>query len=384
MNILLVSDVYLPTVSGVATSTDSIVRFMVSQGHQVTLVCPRPLVSFVAPRVSGLTIVYTPGMGDALFVNKSMTPFPLGFPTLWRILRMQKIDVMHIQEPGSLGVTALLLSKFFRVPVVGAQHFSWIQIEKVAPPLLRWISVPFMKWYVRIIYGGFAAIMVPTKTASRDLSAIIGRENQIYPISNGVDTDIYVPRKVSLSRLRIKYKLPVDGSVFLYIGRLDADKNIETILRSLPQVKQKIHMVIAGVGKQKERLLNLSRELGITNITWIGEVQKQAIIDLYQLADVFVIMSPVETQSIVALQAISCGLPLVAANAGALPELVDGTNGFLVDANDDKTLATYLDRLAASPALRKRMGQRSRVIGLTHHKSRVLAKLEALYRQVIA
>jgi len=190
MNILLVSDVYLPTVSGVATSTDSIVRFMVSQGHQVTLVCPRPLVSFVAPRVSGLTIVYTPGMGDALFVNKSMTPFPLGFPTLWRILRMQKIDVMHIQEPGSLGVTALLLSKFFRVPVVGAQHFSWIQIEKVAPPLLRWISVPFMKWYVRIIYGGFAAIMVPTKTASRDLSAIIGRENQIYPISNGVDTFI--------------------------------------------------------------------------------------------------------------------------------------------------------------------------------------------------
>jgi glycosyltransferase involved in cell wall biosynthesis len=323
-------------------------------------------------------------MGDALFVNKSMTPFPLGFPTLWRILRMQKIDVMHIQEPGSLGVTALLLSKFFRVPVVGAQHFSWIQIEKVAPPLLRWISVPFMKWYVRIIYGGFAAIMVPTKTASRDLSAIIGRENQIYPISNGVDTDIYVPRKVSLSRLRIKYKLPVDGSVFLYIGRLDADKNIETILRSLPQVKQKIHMVIAGVGKQKERLLNLSRELGITNITWIGEVQKQAIIDLYQLADVFVIMSPVETQSIVALQAISCGLPLVAANAGALPELVDGTNGFLVDANDDKTLATYLDRLAASPALRKRMGQRSRVIGLTHHKPRVLAKLEALYQQVIA
>lgn len=384
MNILLVSDVYLPTVSGVATSTDSIARFMASQGHQVTLVCPRPLVPFVMPEVPGLAIVYTPGVSDALFVNKSMTPFPLGFGPLWRVLRSKKIDVIHVQEPGSLGVTALFLAKLFRVPVVGAQHFSWTQVEKVAPPLLRWISVPFMKFYVRLIYAGFAAIMVPTKTASRDLSAIIGRESKIHPISNGVDTELYVPRKTSLSSLRAKYKLPAGGSVFLYIGRLDADKNIETILRSLPQIKNQAHMVIAGVGKQKEHLLDLARELHITNITWVGEVQKQTIIDLYQLADAFVIMSPVETQSIVALQALSCGLPLVAANAGALPELVDGTNGFLVSTNDDKTLAANLDRLATSPALRKKMGQRSRIIGLTHHKPRVLAKLEALYRQVVA
>lgn len=383
MNILLVSDVYLPTVSGVATSTDSIARFMASQGHQVTLVCPRPLVPFVMPDVPGLTIVYTPGVSDALFVNKSMTPFPLGFGKLWHIVRSGNVDVMHVQEPGSLGVTALFLAKLFRVPVVGAQHFSWIQVEKVAPPLLRWISVPFIKLYVRVIYAGFAAIMVPTETAKRDLATIIGNASRIHPISNGVDTNVYMPRTRQLSPLRTAYALPKDAPIFLYIGRLDADKNIDTILRAMPQVKSRIHVVIAGVGKQKERLLGLARELGIKNITWVGEVQKQTIIDLYQLADGFVIMSPVETQSIVALQAISCGLPLIAANAGALPELVDGTNGFLVDTNDDRALAQCLDQLATSPALRKKMGQRSRIIGLAHHKPLVLAKLEALYGQVI-
>lgn len=106
------------------------------------------------------------------------------------------------------------------------------------------------------------------------------------------------------------------------------------------------------------------------------------IIDLYRLADVFVIMSPVETQSIVALQAISCGLPLIAANAGALPELVNGKNGQLVDTYDVVTLATVMDEYATDQAKRDAMGKASRALSITHHKPTVLAKLEALYKKV--
>lgn len=383
MNILLVSDVYLPTVSGVASSTDSIARFMVSQGHHVTLVCPKPLTDFEPPQEPNLEFVYTPGMGDALFVNKSMTLFPLGFPVLWRMFRSRKIDIVHIQEPGSLGITALLLSKMFRLPVVGAQHFSWLQIERVTPVFLRRVSVSFMKLYVRIIYTMYDAIMVPTATAARDLAALIGRSKSIHPVSNGVDTDVYAPRSGPVAPLRTKYGLPTNGLLLLYIGRLDADKNIETILRALPRVKARAHLVIAGVGREKERLVALAQSLKLTHVVWIGEVKKQVIVDLYQLADAFVIMSPVETQSIVALQAISCGLPLIAARAGALPELVDGKNGVLVDAFDDQTLASVIDRIAADRSLRTSMGARSRTISLRHHKPVVLKELETLYKQTI-
>lgn len=383
MHILLVSDAYLPTVSGVASSTDSIARFMVSRGHHVTLVCPKPLTDFTPSPLANLEIVYTPGVGDALFVNKSMTIFPLGFPVIWRTIRSRKFDIVHIQEPGSLGMTALFIAKLFRLRIVGAQHFSWLQIERVAPPFLRWISVPFMKLYVRIVYTMYDAIMVPTATAVRDLAALIGRFPSIHPVSNGVDTDVYTPRSGPAAPLRSKYGLPTTGLFLLYIGRLDADKNIETILRALPRVKARVYVVIAGVGKQQESLRALADELHVTNITWIGEVRKQMIIDLYQLADCFVIMSPVETQSIVALQAISCGLPLIAARAGALPELVDGKNGVLVEAFDDQTLASVIDRLAADSTLRTSMGARSRKISLRHHKPVVLKELETLYKQTI-
>jgi 1,2-diacylglycerol 3-alpha-glucosyltransferase len=380
MRILLVSDVYLPTVSGVATSTDSIARYMAKQGHTVTLVCPKPLDAFTAPKTAGLTILYTPGVVDTLVVNKSMTVFPLGFGVLWQAFRTQNFDIVHIQEPGSLGVTALFLAKWFRVPTVGAQHFSWSQIQKLAPIGIRFISVPFMKLYVRVLYSLYDAIMVPTRTAKEELERIMGKKRQIYPVSNGVDTTIYVPRRTSLASLRKKYDIPGNLPVFLYIGRLDRDKNIETILRASAIAAVPHHLIIAGVGKQREALIALASALKITNLTWIGEVQKRMIIDMYQLADVFVIMSPVETQSIVALQAIACGLPIIVANKGALPELVNGKNGRVVDTYDVKALASVMDEFAADRALRVRMGKASRMLSMKHHKPSVLSTLETLYR----
>ena len=382
MRILLVSDVYLPTVSGVATSTDSIARYMAKQGHRVTLVCPKPLDAYIAPKTAGLTILYTPGVVDTLVVNKSMTVFPLGFGVLWQAFRTQNFDIVHIQEPGSLGVTALFLAKWFGVPTVGAQHFSWSQIQKLAPAAIRFISVPFMKFYVRILYSLYDVIMVPTRTAKTELEAIMGGKRSIYPVSNGVDTTVYTPKEGNKAHLRAKYRLPKALPIFLYIGRLDRDKNIETILRAAAKATVPHHLVIAGVGKERETLMLLAETLKLSNITWIGEVQKPMIIDLYRLADVFVIMSPVETQSIVALQAISCGLPLIAANAGALPELVNGKNGQLVDTYDVVTLATVMDEYATDQAKRDAMGKASRALSITHHKPTVLAKLEALYKKV--
>ena len=380
MNILLVSDAYLPTVSGVASSTDSIARFMAHEGHIVDLVCPKPLIPYEAPPLPGLTIWYTPSASDTLFVNKAYTPFPLGFGKLWHCFRSKRYDVVHIQEPGSLGITALFLAKLFRVPVVGARHFSWLQIERLVPPWLRFASVPFMKVYVSLIYRSYDAIMVPTKTAGKELEDLIGMKERIHAISNGVETNEYVPVTGNTSLLRKHNMIPDNTTVFLYIGRLDKDKNVETIFRAAAQCKAPLHLVIVGVGTEKDALIALGKELKLsTRITWFEETTKSKIIELYQSADVFVIMSPVETQSIVALQAISCGLPLIAASAGALPELINGKNGYLVDTYDINALADKMETLAKDRALRKSMGKESRALSRSHHKPTVLKQLEAIF-----
>lgn len=383
MNILLVSDAYLPTVSGVASSTDSIARYMAKEGHVVDLVCPKPLTAYEAPPQQGLTIWYTPSASDSLFVNKAYTPFPLGFSALWHCFRSKRYDVVHIQEPGSLGITALILAKLFRVPTVGARHFSWLQIERIVPAWLRFASVPLMKIYVFIIYHAYTAIMVPTKTAGKELEELIGLKKRIHAISNGVETNEYVPVTGNTASLRKRNKIPDKGTVFLYIGRLDKDKNVETIFRAAAQCSVPVHLVIVGVGTEKERLIALGKELDLSSrITWFEETTKSKIIELYQSADVFVIMSPVETQSIVALQAISCGLPLIAANAGALPELVNDKNGFLIKTYDIEALTAVMDTLATDKTLQKSMGKESRKLAMNHHKPLVLHELESLFQAV--
>lgn len=386
MNILLVSDVYLPTVSGVASSTDSIARYMAHAGHIVFLVCPHPISPYDPKPPKNLTIRYTPSREDPLFVNKATTMFPLAWGPVRTILAKEHIDIVHIQEPGSIGIVALILSKLYRTPMVGADHFSLLQVKKVAPPYIRWASVPFMKLYIKCIYRLYDAIMVPTKTAKKELTELIGIPDRIQPVSNGVDTDLYIPHIGSKTSLYKRYGLDPGKTHFLYLGRLDPDKNIDTILHALHKTPEDIHFLLAGTGKETRRLRSVSKELGLQNrITWLQDLNTKAIIDLYHIADVFVIMSPVETQSIVALQALACGLPVIAADAGALPELVvHGENGFALPTYDADALSEKMIFLAAHPKLREQMGKKGRTLSLAHHKPVALAQLEKLFRSVLS
>lgn len=384
MNILLVSEVYLPTVSGVASSTDSIARFMAKRGHHVYLVCPKPVVPYDAPRQNNLEIIYTPRFRDPFFVDKSMAVFPMGLMELWHTIATHRINVVHIQEPGALGIMALILAKIYRLPIVGAMHFSLEQFVRITPRMLRPLSEPFIKLYIRIIYPRYTAIMMPTVTATKELIALIGHPERIHAVSNGVDTSLYVPRIGPYTLLRKQHHFHPTETYLMYLGRLDRDKNIETILRALPLVSRDIHFILAGVGKQKENLEALAKKLSVfERITWVDKVSLQTIIDLYQLSDGFVIMSPVETQSIVTLQAIACGLPVIAADAGALPELVhDGENGYLLPTFDEKRLAEKMMYFASHPDVRTRMGKESRRLSLHHEKRNVLKELEQLYKAI--
>lgn len=385
MNILLVSEVYLPTVSGVASSTDSIARFMASREHQVYLVCPKPVVSYRAKPQIGLEIIYTPTFRDPFFVDKSMALIPMGLRELWNVMKTKRINVVHIQEPGALGVMALVLSKIFRIPVVGAMHFSIEQFIRIAPAITRPFAASFIRLYIRLIYPHYSAIMMPTNTVTKDLAAIIGHPERIHAISNGVEISEYSPRAKSIITLRKANMLNPKRTYFMYLGRLDKDKNIETILKALVLVSSETHLILAGVGKEKEKLMSLAHSLSVfDHIVWVDQVTKQKIIDLYQSSNGFVIMSPVETQSIVALQAIACGLPVIAANAGALPELVhDGRNGYLLPTFDDKALAEKMTYLATHPDVCEKMGKESRKMSLKHEKRKVLVELENLYRSII-
>lgn len=378
MNILLTTETYLPYITGVSISTDSIARYMVSKGHKVTIVCPKPIVKGEVETLDGLTIVHTPSIPFAIYNKNPVAIFPLGIPVIAKLMKKEEFDVVHIQEPWATGWSAQILAKIHHIPVVGALHFipeqtdiSWKGFKK--------ILIPVLKKQINFIYNKYDAVMTVSNFFAGNLKKY-GVKTPVTIISNGTDVEKFHPAPTDFA-LRGHLGISKDSVVFFYLGRIDGDKNVETLVRAVPFTNNNVRLLIVGKGKKKEYLQKLAIDLKCDGkIIWVDYITNEEMPNYYHAADCFSIMSPFEGQSIVTLQAIATGLPIIAANAGALPELcLDGKNGFLVETYDAKTLAERMNKLANDAELRKKFGIESRKISLPHHKPTVLHKLEELY-----
>ena len=212
MNILLVTETYLPFISGVSSSSDSIARFMVSRGHTVTVASPKAVIAGDVPTLPGLSFITAPSVRDPLYAGKPMTVFPFGFPVIYGLLRSNTFDVVHIQEPGSLGISALCAAKIHKVPTVGALHFTPDQVARMTTGgktnrFIRWMA----ELYIRCVYRMYDAIMVPTQTFV-DFLHDLGVHTRTQVVSNGVHTDVYTPPNTPRSGTKQSMQI-------LYIGR---------------------------------------------------------------------------------------------------------------------------------------------------------------------
>jgi glycosyltransferase involved in cell wall biosynthesis len=142
----------------------------------------------------------------------------------------------------------------------------------------------------------------------------------------------------------------------LYVGRLDAEKGLETLLEAFRDVPGRLLLV--GSGGDDARLRDLADE----RVTFAGPRDRDELVGFYAEADVFVLPSRSEPWGMVLNEAAAAGLPLVATEqAGASHDLIeDGVNGFRVPAGDVDALREALLRLQADPELRRSAGARSR------------------------
>lgn len=371
MQILLVTETYLPYITGVSISTDSIARYMVSKGHKVTLLYPRPLVPGSVEKMKSLTLVEVPSFKTPFYNFNATAIYPLAVPVIEKLMHSTKFDVVHIQEPGALGQAVLKKAKSHNIPIVGALHFIPEQIDRVLGGYFEKILTPLFAVYIKSTYNKYDQIMTPSIFFANYLKSI-GVAKPINVISNGTDIKRFFPLKNKVA------KKTVD---LFFLGRLDKDKNVETLVKALKYTDNNVKLTIVGRGTEKDNLQKLAKSINVeSKIKWVDYITDAEMPSYYQKADIFTIMSPYEGQSIVTLQAIATGLPIIVANAGALPELCkDKVNGFLVDTYNYKTLAEKINILARDKNMRTKFGSESRKISLDHDKKNVLHKLEIIF-----
>jgi glycosyltransferase involved in cell wall biosynthesis len=201
-------------------------------------------------------------------------------------------------------------------------------------------------------------------------------------VSNGVDLDEFSPGQADES-LRRRYALPAGRPLILAVGRLSPEKHLHVLIEELArQDATDAVLALAGSGPDQERLRSLAARLGVAErVFFTGFIPGADLPGLYRLADVFAIASEAELQSLVTMEAMASGLPVVAVNAGALGELVHpGENGFLTRPGLVGDVAASLDLLCRDPVLRARMSKAGLRIIADHDRHRLLALWEAIYR----
>jgi glycosyltransferase involved in cell wall biosynthesis len=201
-------------------------------------------------------------------------------------------------------------------------------------------------------------------------------------VSNGVDLDVFSPGQAD-EALRSRYALPAGRPLILSVGRLSPEKRADVLIAAVArQEAADTVLALAGSGPDEERLRALAARLGVSGrVRFLGFIPAADLPGLYRLADVFAIASEAELQSLVTMEAMASGLPVVAVNAGALGELVHpGENGFLTRPGLVGDMAGSLDLLCRDAGLRGRMSKAGLRIIADHDRHRLLARWETIYR----
>lgn len=303
-----------------------------------------------------------------------------------RWLQRVSPDVVHIHHPFPLSASAALAARAAGLPLVATNH--------TIPECSLWglrehrllysaAHAAFARWLI-ILLRQCHTVVTPTETAAQLLRAA-GFDRPVIPISNGIDTSRFSPGPAP-DHLRQRFRLD-DRPVVLYTGRLDAEKQMEVWLRAAARASERVdaQFVIGGEGTAKRDLQRLARELRIDNRTrFIGYLDEETYPSLYRLAQVYVMMSPVELQSISTLEAIASGLPVVAAAAGALPELVSDENGHVTERGDWKAAGDAIAHVLSNDATRHGMEEKSRQCALRHDMRRSVEQYETTLEATIA
>lgn len=388
MKILIVADTYPPHVNGAALATYRQAVALKKRGHQVYVIAPS----------TTMKNDYTVEDGIGIFrIRSVMIQKPQEFrvsPQLLvyrrairKILRIVEPDIVHINNPAFLAMAVVPSAQKMHIPTLATSHFMpenimhYLRMPHIIGDVLNSI---IWKQYAGF-YSKLDYVISPTQTAA-DLLLKNNLKTDLVVISNGIDLKKYKP-KLTSEQAKKKFDLPLTKPAILFVGRLDKEKNINVLLDATARIAKKydFHVVIAGKGKELEPLMDQAQELELTpRVTFTGFVSDEDLKVLYNAADIFVMPGVAELQSLVTMEAMATGLPVIAADAVALPHLVkNDVNGFLFTPGDDKDLAKKLEKLLSEPKLRKQMGEQSLKLIQEHDMDMVMDKIVAVYRDLV-
>lgn len=381
LTIVIAADTFAPDVNGAARFAERLSAGLAARGHNVHVVTPSVKHSqhgVFTEEIEGqkLTVHRLPGWR---YYPHDWLRFALPWMVKHysrKILNSVDADVVHSQSHIVIGRGMTRIAHQRGIPVIATNHVMAENILDFTtmPPFIDKLVVKLAWDDAKRTFAMSRAVTTPTRLAAEFLEKTI-HITGVIPISCGIDKRNYTPDLTPREHHRV-----------LFVGRLTTEKHIEVTMKAVAQLIPELPNItfdIVGGGDQRRNLELTAQQLGITDrVFFHGRVSEEDLRASYTKADVFCIASIAELQSIATMEAMASGLPIVGANAVALPHLIhDGENGYLFEPGNIDDVADKLRTvLTASPEEYLRMQQASLDGVNIHDINRTLDTFEKLYR----
>lgn len=379
MRILIGCDTFGPNVNGAARFAERLAAGLVERGHEVHIMAP------AAGRKHGTWVEVHEGQEMMVHRIRSWRWYPhdwLRFMIPWRIrqnsariLDLVKPDVVHFQSHIIVGRGLGLEAQKRGIRIIGTNHFMPENMLEftLLPEVVQDFAIRTAWRAAARTFSLAEAVTTPTRRAA-DFLEEYTHLTDVHAISCGINAHHYTPNFDTDGENRI-----------VFVGRITGEKKLDVLLQAFAKLPAELNATLEFVGggdllgsmKQQVAQMGLREK-----VTFTGYVTDEQLRESLRKAKVFAMPSIAELQSIATMEAMATALPIVGANAMALPHLIhNGENGYLFEPNNVDDLREKLVTVLTAPTdelIRLKNNSLRFIRG--HDITRTLETFEALYR----
>ncbi|HEY5220715.1 MAG TPA: glycosyltransferase [Candidatus Paceibacterota bacterium] len=390
MRIAIFSDNFYPELSGVSDSVVALARTLARRGHFIRFYAPY----YSEKNYAAINVPFRElDLGPNVTMHRLFSiPFAMGteqgravipFGANVRDVARFAPDILHTQMYFGVGLEATFASWALKRPLVGTQHTAVKEFLRYSPIKAQWFKDGFLD-YVNWYYEHCDLVTAPSQCVFDEMRTLNFKQPNIQVMSNPVDVKTFRPLRNGAA---LKKKFGFNDATIIHAGRLAIERHPEVLIKALPIIKKtvpKAMLAFAGRGTMENELHALTRSLGVEDsVKFLGFVDHPTLCEVYNAAEIFGITSTDDTQSLVMMQAMAAGLPVIGVNARGLPEYINAKNGYVVEPNDERAVAEKAVYLLKHPAIAKKLGTGARAYAEQFSDGHIADQWEALYGRVV-
>jgi len=364
---------YVTTIGKTMRFFTSFIKVLLDEGHQVEL----------AANETGSPVPECYREWNCKFHQIGFSRSPLSpdnvkaYGQLKKLIEDGGYDIVHCHTPNASVVTRLVCRKLRKKTGLKVFYTAHGFHFYKGAPLLNWLVF----YPVEKLCSRFTDKLITINQEDYQRAKAKFHAGEVcYVPGMGIDLSRFAHVQADRKAKRQEIGVPEDAVLLLSVGELNENKNHQIIIRALAKRNDpNVHYAIAGMGNKREHLLELARELGVSEQVHLLGYRKD-VPELNDAADVFCFPSLREGLGLASIEAMACGLPLITSNVHGINDYsVDGVTGYKCTPTDADAFADAIGKLAEDLTLRKKIGQDNTLLAGKYEINAINLRLRTIY-----